>query len=602
SESSENSEGTSSDKLSALPGEAPSPSGRNRANRAERNAIPTSPSAPSLQSLLGVRPFPSPSDHDALRATTSEGSVGKNSPHQRVSFEGSRSFSPTPNHSPRANVHVHPLLRDATTASPRGIDSTMATIPHSSDPPRPPSVARMGGVSSSRKASYDSPISNSAPHSRAASPMRIFNWSAFHRTHSREEPFVPVDPFQLRTRFRRFSFHSPDLENNHLPFDPSCDDGPFCCLPPLSCSPKDRVLSFLRDSRYFIIDTLPRQIYLHLLLRLPSLYFSRIARVYEDAQLGKPDLDRMIECYFGSRQQQQQQRPRTSSPLPPGAHFHPGPLLPFPEEWTTANVPPALVRFKHSWEAFIDSLLREWKTLNLVSALLLSAILSMFQNQEMAGDPVTRTAALLSLTCALMSLLYGCVYIVRFGTMRSMYKATRWAEEAGRTTTFILWNIWVLLAMPAIWLAWSMIFFITAILSFVWRSGSTTDPASPAPLGPSAELGPRIAVSSLFLLGLIYFGAIVKTLHNYGRREQERERDRDREERGRETMRSSRGRERTRRAERGRNEPSDRERATDQTGLSAVMGLGLTGLDGFASPRSSEEMQPEKHQGLAPSV
>ncbi|KAF8999374.1 hypothetical protein BDQ17DRAFT_751600 [Cyathus striatus] len=31
---------------------------------------------------------------------------------------------------------------------------------------------------------------------------------------------------------------------------------------------------------------------------------------------------------------------------------------------------PALVRFKYSWEAFVDSLLREWKTLNLTSALL----------------------------------------------------------------------------------------------------------------------------------------------------------------------------------------------------------------------------------------
>lgn len=48
--------------------------------------------------------------------------------------------------------------------------------------------------------------------------------------------------------------------------------------------------------------------------------------------------------------------------------------LPFPEDWTPPLVSPALVRFKHSWEAFIDSLLREWKTLNVVSALLLSSV------------------------------------------------------------------------------------------------------------------------------------------------------------------------------------------------------------------------------------
>ncbi|KIM62950.1 hypothetical protein SCLCIDRAFT_1214489 [Scleroderma citrinum Foug A] len=78
----------------------------------------------------------------------------------------------------------------------------------------------------------------------------------------------------------------------------------------------------------------------------------------------------------------------------------------------------------------------------------------MFQNQEMANDPAVRTTALISLTCALMSLSYGCVYIIRFDTMRSMYKAVRWAQETQRTTTFILWNVWVLLAMPGVWLAW----------------------------------------------------------------------------------------------------------------------------------------------------
>ena len=56
------------------------------------------------------------------------------------------------------------------------------------------------------------------------------------------------------------------------------------------------------------------------------------------------------------------------------------------------------------------------------------AILTTFQVQSAADDPVIRTAALVSLICALMSLTYGCVYIVRFGTMRSMLRASRWAE------------------------------------------------------------------------------------------------------------------------------------------------------------------------------
>ena len=51
-----------------------------------------------------------------------------------------------------------------------------------------------------------------------------------------------------------------------------------------------------------------------------------------------------------------------------------GQLVPYPEDWTPPVVSPALAKFKNSWEEFIDSLLREWKTLNVVSALLLSSV------------------------------------------------------------------------------------------------------------------------------------------------------------------------------------------------------------------------------------
>ncbi|KAJ7142419.1 hypothetical protein C8R44DRAFT_602986 [Mycena epipterygia] len=93
-----------------------------------------------------------------------------------------------------------------------------------------------------------------------------------------------------------------------------------------------------------------------------------------------------------------------------------------------AAVSPHLLNFRHSWEGFIDSLLREWKTQNVVSALMLSAILTMLQIDAAASDPIARTTALLSLISALMSLLFGSMYIIRFGTMRKMYKAANWAD------------------------------------------------------------------------------------------------------------------------------------------------------------------------------
>lgn len=161
----------------------------------------------------------------------------------------------------------------------------------------------------------------------------------------------------------------------------------------------------------------------------------------------------------------------------------------------------------------------------------------------------------------------------------------------------------------------SLIFFIVAILAYVWRYGSSADPASPPLLSPTAAIGPRVAISALFFLGLLYLVAIVRTLHSYGRTTDYRlfgglpaangrpeiqiddteRRDRG-SQRGRETSSAGDGnqdRESTR-AGRGRERPQE---ATEPGGLSAVMGLGLTGLDEIVSARgSTEEMAREKQQ------
>jgi hypothetical protein len=108
----------------------------------------------------------------------------------------------------------------------------------------------------------------------------------------------------------------------------------------------------------FIFRKIPQQIYLHLLLRLPLLYFSRVARLFEDANLSLPDIRRMAVA--------------TAEQWKDGT---PGALLTtwLPED---AAVSPHLLNFRHSWEGFIDSLLREWKTQNVVSALMLSCVLN----------------------------------------------------------------------------------------------------------------------------------------------------------------------------------------------------------------------------------
>ncbi|KAF8964518.1 hypothetical protein BDZ97DRAFT_1815490 [Flammula alnicola] len=246
----------------------------------------------------------------------------------------------------------------------------------------------------------------------------------------------------------------------------------------------------------FVVDTLPRQVYLNLLLHLPSLYFSRVTRIFEETELSMPKIrEGVLEA----------------------ARHLPDPETGIPPQWRH-DLPIAdlqYINLQKAWQLFIDSLMREWKTLNIISVLLLSAILTVLQIDSAAADPLTRYAALVSMIFALMSLLYGCIYIIRFTTMRKTYKAALWAEEAQRSKTSIWWNVWILLAMPATWLAWSMIAFIICIMSFVWRTG-TIDDANRGPMTTSQALAPRITITIILCLGVVYFVLITNTLKRYG--------------------------------------------------------------------------------------
>ena len=107
-----------------------------------------------------------------------------------------------------------------------------------------------------------------------------------------------------------------------------------------------------------IVKTIPREMYLHFLLRLPSLYFARVARIFEEADLTLPEIKKMAL--------------ETASQGKNG-RFDIQIL-----ESNQNNVPPEYERLKSTWEAFIDSVMREWKTFNIISVLLLSYVPLLF--------------------------------------------------------------------------------------------------------------------------------------------------------------------------------------------------------------------------------
>ena len=101
----------------------------------------------------------------------------------------------------------------------------------------------------------------------------------------------------------------------------------------------------------FLLDTLPRQIYLNLMLRLPHLYFTHVIRIFEDAEMSMPEIKKMaLEANNYLK----------DATISKALHRESG------------FGSPRYDNLSKSWGTFIDSLMREWKTMNIISVLLVS--------------------------------------------------------------------------------------------------------------------------------------------------------------------------------------------------------------------------------------
>ncbi|KAF8999375.1 hypothetical protein BDQ17DRAFT_751602 [Cyathus striatus] len=78
-----------------------------------------------------------------------------------------------------------------------------------------------------------------------------------------------------------------------------------------------------------------------------------------------------------------------------------------------------------------------------------------------------------------------------------------------------------MLSMPAVWLAWSTLLFLLSTLSYIWRTGSLSDHTR-EPLSSREALAPRVVITLVLRLGVVYLGMIVRVLR-YGSREGVRE-------------------------------------------------------------------------------
>ncbi|KAF9444147.1 hypothetical protein P691DRAFT_650886, partial [Macrolepiota fuliginosa MF-IS2] len=84
-------------------------------------------------------------------------------------------------------------------------------------------------------------------------------------------------------------------------------------------------------------------------------------------------------------------------------------------------------RFAKRWERLADNLVEEWKAMNVVSALLVAGILTIFQIDGGADTVDKRLATSVALICAMYSLLTGCLLTISLSSVRRPILGIRWA-------------------------------------------------------------------------------------------------------------------------------------------------------------------------------
>ncbi|KIK69933.1 hypothetical protein GYMLUDRAFT_53064 [Collybiopsis luxurians FD-317 M1] len=232
-----------------------------------------------------------------------------------------------------------------------------------------------------------------------------------------------------------------------------------------------------------------QQCWLSVFFRLPALYQSRMLQIGTDSGVEAVDLH-VMSTTFSSLWRQEFVGAQ-------GNHV---------------AVSPELMHFKAAWEVLVDDLLAEWKTFNIISALLQTAIPVLLGLDNQSGpDPITRTGVMLSFICAGIALLCGSFCLLRFGSMRKMPKAAKWIQEAHKSDQLMWWNSFIVVSMPATWLAWAVLFFLATMMSYIWNNSFQNNSAVNQISEHTAQ-SLRITITAVLGFGILSVGALALSL------------------------------------------------------------------------------------------
>ncbi|KAF5367323.1 hypothetical protein D9757_010093 [Collybiopsis confluens] len=125
------------------------------------------------------------------------------------------------------------------------------------------------------------------------------------------------------------------------------------------------------------------------------------------------------------------------------------------------------------WEVLADELLAEWKTSNIIRP----------SRKLQYPYSLHRILSLRQEFCCLSFALQYHFYVEafvcwRFGSMRKMPKAAMWMQEAHKSDQLIWWNSFIVISMPATWLAWAVLLFLATMTSYTWGNSFQSSSSS----------------------------------------------------------------------------------------------------------------------------
>ncbi|KAH9942656.1 hypothetical protein B0H21DRAFT_520217 [Amylocystis lapponica] len=162
-----------------------------------------------------------------------------------------------------------------------------------------------------------------------------------------------------------------------------------------------------------------------------------------------------------------------------------------------------------SWDEFCNGIISGYKVKGVFSGVLVTIISALLQFSNGATSPSVRMIATIAIITSLISCVLNTTYIVH---MMGLKGGVQWLEDVEKMASSPWMNITVLLAAPAAWLVWAVIWTAVLILSIIWEG---VPPASNGD-GLALPLAVRVVTTSVLFLGILHSVVIGMTFLSLG--------------------------------------------------------------------------------------